>query len=101
MLAPFAPYTAQELWEALGQAGPVFRQSWPAFDPELAQEDLAELPVQVNGKLRGHLRVAFGTAPGELEQLALKLDKIQPFLEDKRVVKVIAIPDKLVNIVVK
>jgi leucyl-tRNA synthetase len=101
MLAPFAPYIAQELWETLGQAGPVFRQSWPAFDPDLAKEESAEIPVQVNGKLRGHLRVPFGTSRKELEGLASGLDKVQPFVSGKQIVKVVVIPDKLVNIVVK
>lgn len=59
MLAPFAPFTAQELWSDLGKHGEVFLQQWPDYDPELAQEELAEMPLQVNGKLRGHLRVAF------------------------------------------
>jgi len=101
MLAPFAPYTAQELWETLGQSGPVFRQSWPAFDAELAKEELAEIPVQVNGKLRGHLRVPFGTAKEELERLALAHEKIRPFLTDKQIAKVVVVPDKLVNIVAR
>jgi leucyl-tRNA synthetase len=101
LLAPFAPYTAQELWETLGFNGPVFRQPWPAFDPALAKEDLAEIPVQVNGKLRGHLRVQFGTAQDELQRLALAHEKIQPFIAGKQVAKVIVVPDKLVNIVVK
>ena len=61
MLAPFAPYVAQEIWEEIGKEGPVFRQSWPAFDPELAKEDEAEIVVQVNGKLRSRIYAAFGT----------------------------------------
>lgn len=101
LLAPFAPYTSQDLWNILGQDGPVFRAPWPSYDPELAKEDLAEIPVQVNGKLRGHLHVSFGTPKEELEHLALKLEKVQPFLEHKQVVKIIVVSDKLVNIVVK
>ncbi len=101
MLAPFAPYTAQDLWDALGHDGPVFRQPWPAFDPELAKEDLLEIPVQVNGKLRGHIHVALGAPKEELEQLALANEKVKVFLEDKRIVKTIVVPDKLVNLVAK
>jgi leucyl-tRNA synthetase len=101
LLAPFAPYTAQELWETLGHTKPVFRESWPEFDPELAKEDLAEIPVQVNGKLRGHLRVQFGTAKDDLQRLALTHEKVQPFLASKQIVKVIVVPDRLVNIVAK
>jgi len=101
LLAPFAPYTAQELWTELGNVGPVFRQPWPDFDPELAKEDLAEIPVQVNGKLRGHLRVAFGTGREELERLAAAHEKVKPFLEGKHIVKVVVVPDRLANFVVK
>jgi len=101
LLAPFAPYTAQELWNELGNSGAVFRQPWPGFDPDLAKEDLAELPVQVNGKLRGHLRLAFGTSKDEVERKALELDKIRVQIDGKRIVKIIIVPDKLVNIVVK
>jgi len=101
MLAPFAPYCAQDLWEALGHAGPVFRHSWPEFDPELAKEELAEIPVQVNGKLRGHVRTVFGTPKDELQRLALALDKVKPFVDGKQIAKVIVVPDKLINLVVK
>ena len=101
MLAPFAPYVAQEIWEELGNEGPVFRQPWPAFDPELAKEDEAEIVVQVNGKLRSRIYAPFGTPKEELEARALADEKVKPFLEGKQVVKIITVPDKLVNIVVK
>jgi leucyl-tRNA synthetase len=101
MLAPFAPYLSQEIWEELGKDGPVFRQSWPAFDAELAKEDLAEIVVQVNGKLRSRIHVPFGTPKEELEPLAMADEKVQPYLAGKQVVKVITVPDKLVNVVVK
>ncbi|HEX3876672.1 MAG TPA: leucine--tRNA ligase, partial [Bryobacteraceae bacterium] len=101
MLAPFAPYVSQEIWEELGKEGPVFRQIWPAFDAALAKEDEAEIVVQVNGKLRGKLLVPFGASREQLEKLAIADDKVQPFVAGKRVVKVVAVPDKLVNIVVQ
>jgi len=101
LLAPFAPYTAQDLWEILGRTEPVFRERWPSFDAALAQEDEAEIPVQVNGKLRSHLRVPFGASKEQLVQLALEQEKIKPFTDGKQVVKVIVLPDKLVNVVVK
>ncbi|HEV3197860.1 MAG TPA: leucine--tRNA ligase [Bryobacteraceae bacterium] len=100
LLAPFAPYVSQEIWEELGKEGPVFRQCWPAFDPELAKDDLAEIPVQVNGKLRSRLHVPFGTPKEELERLALADEKVRAAIAGKQVKKVIVIPDKLVNIVV-
>jgi leucyl-tRNA synthetase len=101
MLGPFAPYLAEELWEALGRTGPVFRQSWPAYDEDLAKEDAAEIVLQVNGKLRGRIFVRFGAGDEELKQAALADPKVQPFLSGKQVVKVIVVPDKLVNIVVR
>jgi leucyl-tRNA synthetase len=101
MLAPFAPYLSQEIWEEIGREGPVFRQCWPSFDPELAKEEEAEVVVQVNGKLRSRIWVPFGTPKAELEALAMADEKVGPFIEGKQVVKVITVPDKLVNIVVK
>ncbi len=101
LLAPFAPYIAQELWTELGQHGPVFRHPWPKFNPELAREALIEIPVQVNGKLRSHLCVSPGTSRTDLERLALANEKTKPFVDGKQVVKVVVVPDRLVNVVVK
>jgi len=101
MLEPFAPYIAEELWEEQGRQGPVFHHAWPTYDPELAREEEAEVVIQVNGKLRGRINVAFGTPRDALEKLVLGDAKVQPLLDGKQVVKVIVVPDKLVNIVVK
>jgi leucyl-tRNA synthetase len=101
LLAPFAPYLSQEIWEELGKEGPVFRQAWPSFDPELAKEDGAEVVVQVNGKLRARVFAPFGASKAELEARALGDDKVKALLEGKQVVKTIVVPDKLVNFVVK
>jgi leucyl-tRNA synthetase len=101
LLGPFAPYLAQELWDELGGSGPVFRQEWPEYDAELAKEDEAQIVIQVNGKLRAHVWAPFGTAQDVLRQRALDEPKIQQFLNGKQMVKVIVVPDKLVNIVVK
>jgi leucyl-tRNA synthetase len=101
LLAPFAPYTAQDLWAELGNEGAVFRHAWPHFDPAMAKDDLVEIPVQVNGKLRGHVHAQHGTAKEELETLALANEKVKPLLEGKQIVKVVVVPDRLVNIVVK
>ena len=101
LLAPFAPYISQDIWDELGDEGPVFRHCWPSFDPELAKEDLAEIVVQVNGKLRSRIQVPFGTPEEELKAGALADEKIQAATGGKKVVKLIVVPDKLVNIVVK
>ncbi|HEV2687022.1 MAG TPA: class I tRNA ligase family protein, partial [Bryobacteraceae bacterium] len=101
LLGPFAPYLAEELWEEQGRQGPVFHQSWPAYDPELARDEQAEIVIQVNGKVRGRIFVPFGTQRDALEKLAIGDPKIKALLDGKQVVKVIVVPDKLVNIVVK
>ena len=85
----------------MGKPGPVFKQPWPAYDPELAREELAEVVVQVNGKLRSRIHVPFGTSREDLERIARQDEKVQPFLEGKQVVKAVLVPDKLVNLVVK
>jgi leucyl-tRNA synthetase len=101
MFGPFAPYVAQEMWEALGNSGPVFRQPWPAFDPEMAKQEAAEVVVQVNGKLRSKLSLAFGTQQDTAYALAMEDPKVQQFVEGKQIAKVIYVPDRLLNIVVK
>jgi leucyl-tRNA synthetase len=101
MLGPFAPYVAEEMWEQQGRQGPVFRQPWPTHDEELAKEDAAEVVLQVNGKVRGRLYIAFGTNEETLKQAALADPKVQPSITGKQIVKVIVVPEKLVNIVVR
>ena len=101
MFGPFAPYVAQEMWEVLGHEGPVFRQTWPAFEEELTQEDAAEVVLQVNGRVRSRLTVPFGTSKEALEARAKADPKIQAQIEGKQIVKVVVVADKLVNIVVK
>jgi len=101
MMEPFAPYLAEQMWEDLGRQGPVFKQAWPAFDPELAREPEADVVIQVNGKVRSRLAVPFGSGEDGLKSKALADPKVAPFLVGKAVAKVIVVPDKLVNIVVK
>jgi leucyl-tRNA synthetase len=101
MLAPFAPYLAQELWEEQGGEGPVFKQPWPDFDPDLGRAAEVEIVVQINGKVRARLIVPPGTDAMGLTAIAEDDEKIQALVKDKTVVKVIAVPDKLINLVVK
>src|SRR4029077_3337660 len=84
MLEPFAPYLAEELWEEQGKPGPVFHQPWPAYDPELAREEEAEIVIQVNGKVRGRVYFAFGTPREALEKHAMGDAKIRTFLDGKQ-----------------
>jgi leucyl-tRNA synthetase len=101
LLAPFAPYLAAELWEELGEEGAVLRAPWPVSDPELVKEDELEIPVQVNGKLVQVVRVAADATPKAIEAAALAGEKVVSRTAGKRVVKVIVVPGKLVNLVVK
>ena len=101
LLAPFAPYLAAELWEELGEAGSVLRASWPQSDLELAREDELEIPVQINGKLVTVVRVAADADAKTIEAAALAGEKVQSRTAGKTVVKVIVVPGKLVNLVVK
>jgi leucyl-tRNA synthetase len=79
----------------------VFKQPWPSHDEELAREEGAEIVIQVNGKLRGRMVTPFGTPREELERRALAEEKVRPHIAGKQIVKVIVVPDKLVNIVVR
>ena len=99
LLAPFAPYVAHELWEMLGEKSNLLKAPWPKYDPELAKEEELEIPVQVNGKLRGKIVVAPGTPEQEIKARALADEKIQTYIAGKQIVKVI-FTGKLVSIVV-
>ncbi len=101
MLAPFAPFLAQELWTELGHDGVVFRQRWPIADAELARENEIEIPVQVNGKLVNVIQVAAGADIEEIKAAAQADEKVAARIAGKTVVKIIAVPGKLVNLVVK
>jgi len=101
LTAPFAPYVAAELWEALGYKSVLLREPWPKFDPELAKEEELEIPVQINGKIRSHIVIAIGTADEKVRELALADEKIKAAIEGKQIVRVIIVPNKLVNIVVR
>jgi leucyl-tRNA synthetase len=101
LLAPFAPYISAELWEELGEQGSVLRAPWPVSDAELAKEDELEIPVQVNGKLVTVVRVAAGVDAKTIEAAALADEKVKARAAGKNVAKVIVVPGKLVNLVVK
>jgi leucyl-tRNA synthetase len=101
LLAPFAPYLAAELWESLGEKSSVLRAPWPVSDPDLAKEDELEIPVQINGKLVTVVRVAADADAKTIEAAALAGEKVQSRTAGKTVAKVIVVPGKLVNLVVK
>ena len=102
MLAPFAPHIAEEMWEALGHEGGLLKAApWPVADPELARKEELEIPVQVNGKLRSRVVVAPDISEADLRTIALADAKVQSFIDGHEVLKVIVVPQRLVNVVVK
>ena len=101
LLAPFAPFLAAELWEELGERSGILRAPWPESDPALAKEDEIEIPVQINGKLVTVVRVAAGSDPKSIEAAALADEKVQARSAGKTVAKVIVVPGRAVNLVVK
>jgi len=100
LVYPFAPHMGEELWHKLGGKQTITFESWPAYDEALTVESEIEMVVQVNGKVRDRLTVPAGLANADLEARALALPKIQEWIKDKKVVKIIVAGGKLVNIVV-
>lgn len=101
LLSPFAPHLAEELWELLGHAQSLAYEPWPAFDPKLIVESEVEIPVQVNGKVRGKLVLAVGETQEAAVQAAQADDKITAQLAGKQIMKVIYVANRLLNFVVK
>jgi leucyl-tRNA synthetase len=101
MLAPFAPHLAAELWEQIGREDGILRHVWPKFDEVLAHEDEIEVPVQINGKLRSLIKVPVDASREALEAAARADEKVQAALAGKTVLKVIVVPSKLINFVVR
>ncbi|MDR0562143.1 MAG: class I tRNA ligase family protein, partial [Spirochaetaceae bacterium] len=101
MVSAYAPHLGEELWERLGHTESVSQAEWPRYDEALAADQDSLIVVQVNGKLRDKFTVPAGTAVEELERQAQALPGVRKWLEGRAILKVIAVPDKLVNIVVK
>ena len=101
LLAPFAPYLAHELWESLGEKENLLKARWPKYDPALAKEEEIEIPVQVNGKLRGRVLVPADSDEAFVKGRALADEKIKAAIAGKQIVKVIFVPGKLLNLVVR
>jgi len=106
MLAPFSPHIAEEMWERLGHTGGLIQKlgrgaKWPKANAELARRAELEIPVQVNGKLRARLLASPGVTEDELRAAAVADEKVRPFTEGREVLKIIVVPQRLVNIVVR
>jgi leucyl-tRNA synthetase len=101
LLSPYAPHLAEELWQLLGHGQTLAYEPWPTYDEAMIKEDTVEVPVQVNGKLRGRIQVPAGTDRDALEAAARSDSRIAELLEGKKVVKTVVVPGRMVNFVVK
>ncbi|MFN3669689.1 MAG: leucine--tRNA ligase [Brevundimonas sp.] len=100
LIAPFTPHLAEECWTRLGEEGMVLDAPWPEFDPALAADDEVTLPIQVNGKRRGEIRVARGLEPAEVEAIVMADPEVLARLEGQTVRKIVVVKDRIVNLVV-
>ncbi|WP_439476431.1 leucine--tRNA ligase [Brevundimonas sp.] len=100
LIAPFTPHLAEECWTRLGEEGMVLDAPWPEFDPALAADDEVTLPIQINGKRRGEIRVARGLEPAEVEAIVMADAEVQARLEGQTVRKIVVVKDRIVNLVV-
>jgi leucyl-tRNA synthetase len=101
LLSPFTPHVSEELWERLGHAGGIVRAGWPVHDADAARADEVEIPVQVNGKVRGRVMVAADADEATIEAAALGAPELVPHLTGMEVVKVVVAHRRLVSVVVK
>jgi leucyl-tRNA synthetase len=101
MLAPTVPHITEELWHRLGNQQSIHREAWPSYDDALTVDEVVTIVVQVNGKVRDRLEVPRGTEMESLQEQALASRRVQPYVEGNQVVKVISVPDKLLNFVVR
>jgi leucyl-tRNA synthetase len=101
LLAPFAPHVAHELWETLGEKGSLLKAPWPKYDPALAKEEELEIPVQINGKLRGKIVVPADASEDTVIERALAEEKVKAAIAGKQIIKKIYVPRKLLNLVIK
>ncbi len=101
LIAPFAPYIAEELWEQLANQGSVHISSWPTYQEKYVAEEKTVFVIQINGKVRGQVRLAIGSSQADVEKEALKDPKIASYWEANKIVKKIFVPDKLLSLVIK
>ena len=103
ILSPFTPFICEELWQRIGHTDSILEQAWPTFNASALAEETIEVPVQINGKVRARIRVARATNadPKALEAAVLASPEVEKRIEGKEIIKVIAIPEKMVSIVVR
>ncbi|HDS02208.1 MAG TPA: leucine--tRNA ligase [Firmicutes bacterium] len=101
LLAPFAPHVAEELWERSGKKDSAFNEPWPRYDEDKMASETVTMAVQINGKVRGEIRVSAEAGKEEIEKAALTAENVTRYISGKTIVKKIIVPGRLVNIVVK
>lgn len=101
LLNPVAPHMTEELWQLIGEQGRVYQQKWVAYDEKKTIEDTVEIAVQINGKVKANLAIALDEKQADVEPKAMELPLIKAALEGKTVIKVIYVPGRILNIVVK
>jgi leucyl-tRNA synthetase len=99
LMAPFTPHLSEEMWERLGKQGSTYHAEWPIFDPEIASEEEIELAVQINGKVRDHIKVPVDASEEMVKERALNCEKVAEASQGKIVRRIIVAPGKLVNVV--
>jgi leucyl-tRNA synthetase len=101
LLAPFAPHLAEEIWYEMGNKESIFKSEWPEYDKKAVIEDEVIIAVQINGKLRATFNVPINSDQKAVESIALNDIKVQAYTKDKKIVKIIYVPNKILNIVIK
>jgi leucyl-tRNA synthetase len=101
ILSPFAPHVTEELWEKLGNKSSIFKEKWPEYDEKFIKEDSFDLIIQISGKVRDKIKAKIGISENEALELAKSSEKIKSYIDDKEIIKVIIVKDRLLNIVVK
>jgi leucyl-tRNA synthetase len=100
LMAPVVPHLAEELWNAMGNKGSVFKEKWPEFNPDFIRKDNAVIVIQVNGKVREKVELPTGSDQKKVEEVCFAAEKVKSAIEGKEIKKIIYVPDKILNIVV-
>lgn len=100
ILSPFVPHICEEMWESLGNSETLYRHPWPTYDEKALVRETVEVVVQINGKVKERLDIACGLSKEEFEKTCLEHKSVELLMKDVKAIKIIAVPDKLLNIVV-
>ncbi len=101
MLSPFVPHIAEEMWQGLGHTESIYTAPWPEYEQSALIKETLEVVLQINGKVREHVEVQAGLSKDEFEAVVMNNNNVKSILEGKEILKIIAVPDKLLNVVIK